>query len=234
VFPKERLVNTTILYKIAEALPNRTRDQIWKKMKSMGYVWDKDFREEVSENNPYPDHGKKWTEEEIGLFPENKTVNKEILEEVIAKLPRRKPSSIWPKMKKEGYIWEAEEEKPSLAMTKEGEVILAHTPEEKFAISLVYELGFRQPSRLSKQPTLQPYITPSSDHNSYAIAECFNLTPDFTAGELYYAIGTRITPFPWEMEPIEEVAAAYRNRDQASIKAAAQALHAKLERYLNG
>lgn len=231
-FPTERVVNRVILAELADKL-SRSRDQVWKKLKSRGYVWDKDFQEEATEANPYPDHGKKWTAEELALFPKDKLVNAEILEQVQALFPRRKPTSIWPKMKKEGYIWDKpEEEKSELAMTSEGEVILAHTPEEEYVLSIAYELGFRQPSRGS-QPTLEPHLKSTGEQRPN-IAERFDLPEDFTAGELYYAIGTRITPFPWEMEPIEEVAAAYRNRDQTSIRAAAQALHDKLGKYLNG
>jgi hypothetical protein len=230
-FPTERVVNKLILAAVAEKL-SRSRDQVWRKMKSRGYVWDKDFKEEATEDNPYPDHGKKWTPEELALFPEDKLVNAEILEKVQALFPRRKPTSIWPKMKKEGYVWDkVEEEKPQLD-TAEEEASLTHTPQENFVLSLAYELGFRAPTRGSAY-ALEPYLNPTSNERA-SIANKFDLPEDFTSGELYYAIGTRITPFPWEMEPIEEVATAYRNRDQASVKAAAQALYDKLGKYLNG
>lgn len=230
-FPAERVVNKLILSELANKLAPKSKDQIWKKMKSLGYIWDKDFQEEATDDNPYPDHGKKWTPEELALFPEGKLVNAEILEKVQALFPRRKPTSIWPKMKKEGYFWD-KEEKPQLAMTNDGEIILAHTPQENFVLSLAYELGFRTPTRGSAY-ALEPYLNPTSNDRD-AIASKFGLPEDFTSGELYYALGTRITPFPWEMEPIDEVATAYRNRDQKSIMEAAKALHSKLEKFING
>ena len=228
-FPTERLVNKAILVELANTI-GRSRDQLWKKMKSQGYVWDKDFKEEVSEDNPYPDHGRIWTEEELALFPKNKLVNAEILEQVQALLPRRKPTSIWPKMKKEGYVWDGDESaKPQIATNH---AILERTPEENFVLSLAYELGFRAPSRGSAY-ALEPYLKPTTNERE-AIASKFDLSEDFTSGELYYALGTRITPFPWEMEPIQEVALAYRNRDSKSIMEAAKALHSRLEEFING
>lgn len=115
LFPREQLVNTDILNKLSDKLPSRHKDQIWKKLKSRGYIWDKEYKPEASEDNPYPDHGKKWTLEETSLFPKEKEVTADILAEVQAKLPRRKPSTIWPKMKKEGYIWVKEEEEATVA-----------------------------------------------------------------------------------------------------------------------
>lgn len=110
LFPREQVVNSQILAELSDKLPTRHKDQIWRKLKSQGYIWDKGFVAEQTEDNPYPDQGKKWTAEELKAFPEAKEVNAEILAQVQAKLPRRKPSAIWPKMKKEGYIWVKEEE----------------------------------------------------------------------------------------------------------------------------
>ena len=226
-FPTDRLVNTRILYELAEKLPNRSRDQIWRKMKSHGYIWDKDFVQEATEDNPYPDHGKKWTVEELALFPLDKNVDEKILKEVQALFPRRKPSSIWPKMKKEGYIWVKTEDEEA---TEQKESVLLSN-EDKFAISLAYEIGFRFPER--NVISMEPYLSKPENRRD-EIASKFNLDENFTQGELYYAIGTRITPFPWEMEPIPEIATAYKTRNPKEILAAAKALHAKLEEYLNG
>lgn len=227
-FPADRNVNSTTLAQLAKKL-NRNRDQLWKKLKASGYVWNKDHIEEVSEEQPYPDHGKKWTAEELALFPGDKTVNEEILAKVQAALPRRKPSSIWPKMKKEGYVWEASE---TPEHTSEGEIVPTRSPEENFVLSLAYELGFRKPTRGSTY-SLEPYLE-ATENNRADIAKRFNLPEDFTSGELHYSITNRITPFPWEMDSIPEVAKAYRDRDSASILEAAKALHAKLEAYING
>lgn len=224
-FPSERVVNTLILQEVAEKLPNRSKDQIWKKMKSRGYIWDKDFKAEATEENPYPDHGKKWTAEELSRFPADKNVDAEILKEVQALFPRRKPSSIWPKMKKEGYIWIPSEE------IKEEEVISSLSSEEELIFSIAYELGFRKPEK--GITGLQPYLQKPADRRS-DIANKFDLPEDFTQGELHYAIGTRITPFPWEMEPIPEVVTAHHYRDHNSILEAAKALHSRLEAFING
>jgi hypothetical protein len=223
-FPTDKVVNKVILAAVSTQL-SRNRDQVWKKMKSLGYTWDKDFVVEITEDNPYPDHGKLWTTEELALFPKDKVVNEEILNQVRALFPRRKPTSIWPKMKKEGYIWDVQE------LPTTNEVISARTPEEEYVLSLAHEMGFSVPQR--GQPSLSPTLKNITSHRE-KIAQDFQLSDDFTSGELYYALGTRITPFPWEMEPIKEVATAYRNRDQASIYAAAKALHNKLEEFLNG
>lgn len=227
VFPSNKLVNKKILLEITEKLPNRHRDQVWKKLKSMGYVWDKEYTEEQSDDNPYPDHGKPWRKEEMAHFPENKFVTKEILAQVQAALPRRKPSSIWPKMSKEGYIWQAE-----VAEAQETPQLPEISREENFVLDIAYELGFKSPQIGSRQPTLSPAI--KRDPNKEAIADHFDLTDDYTSGDVYYALQKRVTPFPWEMSHSEEIAEAYKKRDSASIKEAAKVLHARLESYLNG
>lgn len=219
-FPREKVVNKVMLYSLEDKLAPRTRDEIWHKMLKMGYTWDKSFKEEVTEDNPYPDHGKKWTKEEMAVFPEDKLVTAEILDEVIAKIPRRKPTSIWPKMKKEGYIWQAAE--------KEEEAVIEAQPvmseDEAYVLGIASELGFNK--------MLAPNISVSSDRTQ--IADQFDLEDEFTSGELLYAITNRISPFPWDMTPLPEVAKAYRTNKQADKMEAAKALYAKIGKFING
>lgn len=223
-FPTEKEVNKPILYALADKL-GRDKNHLWKKMKSMGYIWVKSVPE-VTKDNPYPMHGLKWTDEELALFPAEKEVTTEILNEIIAKIPMRKPSSIWPKMKKEGYIWVSDE--PEVT---EQQVVKGLSKDELYVLSLAYELGFRKPE--SGSISLEPQLTNVEDHRA-KIAKKFYLPDDFTSTDLFLALNARITPFPWEMEPLEEVQAAYRNRDQASILEAAKVLHSRLERFING
>lgn len=225
-FPTERVVNKAVLADLASKLPDRDKSQIWKKLKAKGYLWDKDFVEEVSEANPYPDHGKKWTDAELAHFPKEKEVTKEILEEVQALLPRRKPSSIWPKMKNEGYTWVAEEKETSTEV-----VAQELSKEEKYILSLAYELGFRKAG--IGHTSLEPQLTNVEDHRA-EIAKKFYLPEDFTSTQLSYAITTRMSPLPWEMEMIPELLTAYASKDRDSILAAAKVLHAKLGRFING
>lgn len=226
-FPTDRKVDKSILSEVAEKL-RRDKNTVWKKMKSLGYEWVK--TEAVpTDDNPYPMHGLKWTEEELAHFPEAKEVTKEILDEVIAKISLRKPSSIWPKMKKEGYIWVAPEEdkvKPDLKIEE------TLTEDEKYVLSLAHELGFRSKNS-QKSPAIEPGLEDKYGHKD-KIASDFNLPVWFTSGELYYAIGQRISPFPWEMSYQEEVAIAYAKRDKKSIMEAAKVLHQALEEYING
>ena len=224
-FPTEKEVNKSILYALADQL-GRDRNYLWKKMKSLGYVWVKSETLKPTEDNPYPMHGLKWTAEELALFPKEKEVNKDILEKVQALIPLRKPSSIWPKMSKEGYVWVNDE--PEVT---EQQVVKGLSKDELYILSLAYELGFRKPE--SGSISLEPQLTNVEDHRG-EIAKKFYLPNDFTSTDLFLALNARITPFPWEMEPLEEVQTAYRNRDQASILEAAKALHSKLERFING
>ena len=229
-FPTEMRVDKTILHALAEEL-GMDKNQLWRKMKSLGYTWVKSETLEPTEDNPYPMHGLKWTEEELALFPEDKEVTKEILEGVVAKIPLRKPTSIWPKMKKEGYTWVAPEESSD---TQQTEVRIAPTltEDEKYVLSLAHELGFREKNN-QKSPTIKPGLEDKYGYNEQ-VAIDFNLPIDFVSGELYYAIGQRISPFPWEMNHCEEIATAYRDRDKKSIMEAAKALHQRLEEFING
>lgn len=218
-FPAEKVVNKVILHSLEDKLSPRTRDEIWVKMKAMGYIWDSGFKEEVSDENPYPDHGKKWAKEELALFPVDRLVTAEILDDIIAKIPRRKPTSIWPKMKKEGYIWQAAEKE---------EVVTQAQPtlseNEAYVLGIASELGFNK--------LLAPNINVSSDRTQ--IADQFDLEDEFTSGELLYAITNRISPFPWDMTPLPEVAKAYRTNKQADRMEAAKALYAKIGKFING
>lgn len=228
-FPTEMKVDKAILYAVADAL-SRDKNHLWKKMKSMGYIWEKSAVAEPTDDNPYPMHGQKWTSEELALFPVSKEVTKEILEGIVAKIPLRKPSSIWPKMKKEGYIWIAPEEDEVAPAKQPVEEML--TEDEKYALSLAHELGFRT-NNSQKSPALKPGLEDKYGCKD-RIATDFDLPADFTSGELYYAIGNRISPFPWEMNYCEEIATAYRKRDKESIRKAAKALHQTLEEFING
>ena len=219
LFPKTQKVDKAMLLELTEKLEFRDKNAIWKKLKSMGHVWVKTEIEEPTEDNPYPMHGKLWTDEETAMFPVNKIVTKEIIDEVAAKLPLRKPSSIWPKMKKEGYVWE-QQEAPVNPLTSD----------EKYILSLAHELGFRAQRGV---PSLDPQLKGVEDHREQ-IARNFNLDEDFTSGELYCAIGGRISPLPWDMANYPEVATAHRKRDPESILAAAKVLHKALEAYING
>lgn len=224
-FPVEKEVNKPILHALAHQL-GRDKNYLWKKMKSLGYVWVKSETLEPTVDNPYPMHGLKWTAEELALFPKEKEVDKDILEKVQALIPLRKPSSIWPKMSKEGYIWVNKE--PEVT---EQQVVKGLSKDELYVLSLAYELGFRKSE--SGSISLEPQLTNVEDHRK-EIAKKFYLPDDFTGTDLFLAINARITPFPWEMEPLVEVQAAYRNRDSTSILEAAKALHSKLERFING
>ena len=227
-FPTNKKVDKDILSEVAEKL-HRDKNTVWKKMKSLGYEWVK--TEAVpTEDNPYPMHGLKWTEEELTHFPEAKEVTKEILDEVIAKIPLRKPSSMWPKMKKEGYIWVAPEEPAKPIEEQKVEETL--TEDEKYVLSLAHELGFRVKND-QKSPAIEPGLEDKYGYKN-RIATDFELSQDFTSGELYYAIGQRISPFPWEMNHCDEVAQAYAKRDKESIMKAAKALHQILEEFING
>jgi hypothetical protein len=229
-FPTERRVDKTILTALAGKL-GRDKSNLWRKLKSLGYVWVKsEALSEPTDDNPYPMHGLKWTGEELAHFPEDKEVTKEILDEVAAKIPLRKPSSIWPKMKKEGYIWIAPEEPAKPVVEQVVEETL--TEDEKYVLSLAHELGFRT-SHNKKSPNIEPGLEDKYGCKD-RIATNFNLPADFTSGELFYAIGQRITPFPWDMEHQEEIAKAYRDRDRKSILEAAKALHQTLEEFING
>lgn len=228
LFPKTQKVDKAMLAELAEKLEFRDKNAIWKKLKSMGHVWIKTEIEEPTEDNPYPMHGKLWTEEELALFPTDKIVTKEIIDELAAKLPLRKPSSIWPKMKKEGYVWEQQEEK---VVAKSIEVNPLSN-NEKYVLSIAHELGFRAQTQRGV-PSLEPQLTGVEDCREQ-IASKFNLPEDFTGGELYCAIGGRISPLPWDIASFPEVATAHRKRDPESILAAAKVLHKALEAYING
>lgn len=231
-FPTEMKVDKLILHSLAEKL-GRDKNNLWKKMKSLGYVWVKSTEPlKATEDNPYPMHGQKWTDEELALFPQEKEVTKEILDEVIAKIPFRKPSSIWPKMKKEGYIWVAPEEPVTATLKQVFEDAPTLTEDEKYVLSLAHELGFRKRNN-QKSPAIEPGLEDKYSCRDRIVTD-FGLKEGFTSGELYYAIGHRITPFPWEMERIPEVAEAYAKRDSKSVLEAAKALHARLEEFING
>lgn len=227
-FPLEdKVVNKLILSNIAARIPNKSRDQIWRKMKSIGYVWDKDFQAEITEDNPYPDHGKKWTAEEIALFPVDRNVTAEILEGIQALFPRRKPSSIWPKMKKEGYVWVSEEKEEAAAPEQQ-----SLSKEESYVLSLAHELGFSATTKRG-EPSLAPGLKNVQDHRE-EIAANFNLSKDFNSGELLYALIARISPFPWDSAEYPEVTKAYKDRSRESTLEAAKVLHKALESYING
>jgi len=231
-FPTEMKVDKLILHSLADKL-GRDKNTLWRKMKSLGYVWVKSTEPlEATEDNPYPMHGQKWTDEELALFPQEKEVTKEILDEVITKIPFRKPSSIWPKMKKEGYIWVAPEEPQQPTLPPVINAIEILTEDEKYVLSLSHELGFRKRNN-QKSPAIEPGLEDKYGYKD-RIATDFGLSEAFTGGELYYAIGQRISPFPWDMNYCEEIAIAYRKRDKQSIMAAAEALHARLEEFING
>lgn len=222
LLPSNKVFDKAILLDLASKLTTRTRDEIYRKLKASGYTWDSTTPEEPTEDNPYPDHGKKWTKEETSKFPENKEVTPEILAEVQALLPRRKPTSIWPKMKSEGYIWVApEEDKVQAPINKD----------EAYILSLAYELGFRASSERG-QPTLSPAL-PKQEDLRPQIAKNLNLPEDFNSGELLYAIVERVSPFPWDSGR-KELAQAYKTRDKEDIRAAAEKLHTALGYYLNG
>lgn len=216
-FPQNRVVNKAILYELEEVL-GRPRDQIWRQMKSQGYTWDANYTEEATDDNPYPDQGKKWTQEEINLFPIEKLVNQEILESVCQLIPRRKSSAIWAKMKKEGYIWQKEEKPTEAAQT--------FSSDEAYVLAVAQELGFSGKCKAQLQPLIN--ITERRED----IADQFDLTDDFTQGELLYSIVQRISPLPWEMNHIPEVAQAYKTGK--GILEAAKALHKELEEFING
>jgi hypothetical protein len=126
LFPENKVVNSLVMKELTDKIPGKTRNVIWQKLKESGYIWDKSFSAESSDDNPYPDHGKKWTQEEIARFPQNKEVTAEILAEVQALIPRRKPTSIWPKMKSKGYVWagaeEVETKSPSVVQNSIGKL----------------------------------------------------------------------------------------------------------------
>lgn len=224
LLPSNKIFGKSTLLDLTSKLPTRTRDEIYRKLKASGYTWDSTTPEETTEDNPYPDHGKKWTKEEISKFPENKEVTPEILAEVQALLPRRKPTSIWPKMKSEGYIWVAPEEDKVQEAT-------SLNKEEAYVLSLAYELGFRT-SNERGQPTLSPAL-PKQEDLRPQIAKNLNLPEDFNSGELLYAIVERVSPFPWDSGR-KEIAQAYKTRDKDDIRAAAEKLHTALGYYLNG
>lgn len=223
LFPEETIFNKAILLELTNKLPTRTRDEVYRKLKSSGYTWDPATPEEATEENPYPDHGKRWTKEEISRFPKEKEVTPEILEEVQKLFPRRKPTSIWPKMKSEGYIWVAPEE------SKEETYTLSK--EESYVLSFAYELGFRSSTERG-QPTLSPAL-PKPEDLRPQIAKNFELPEDFNSGELLYAIIERLSPFPWDSGR-KELAQAYKTRAPEDIRAAAEKLHTALGYYLNG
>lgn len=225
LFPKAQKVDKAMLLELTEKLEFRDKNAVWRKLKSMGHIWVKTEIEEPTDDNPYPMHGKLWTEEELALFPTDRIVTKEIIDEIAAKIPLRKPSSIWPKMKKEGYVWEQQEE-----VVAKAPVVNTLTSNEKYILSLAHELGFRAQRGV---PSLDPQLNGVEDCREQ-IASKFNLPEDFTGGELYCAIGSRISPLPWEMANFPEVAQAHRKRDPESILAAAKVLHKALEAYING
>lgn len=223
LFPEETVFNKAILLDLTNKLPTRTRDEVYRKLKSSGYTWDSESPEEPTEENLYPDHGKRWTKEEINRFPRDKEVTPEILEEVQKLFPRRKPTSIWPKMKSEGYIWVTPEEDKK-------EEAHSISEEESYVLSFAYELGFRASTERG-QPTLSPAL-PKPEDLRPQIAKNFNLPEDFNSGELLYAIIERLSPFPWDSSR-KELAQAYKTRAPEDIRAAAEKLHAALGYYLN-
>lgn len=228
LFPREEKVNKAILEDLARKLKPRDKNSIWKKMKSMEYVWESTISE-PTEDNPYPNHGKLWTAEELAQFPTEKLVNKEILDEVTTKIPLRKPTSIWPRMKKDGYIWDAPEEEET---AKEIVETIQLSEDEKYVLSFAHELGFRSKAQRGS-PALNPGLKEVEDYRE-KISVDFELPLDFTSGELYYAVGNRISPFPWDSFNHPEIVKAYRDRDRKSILEAAKVLHQALEDYING
>jgi hypothetical protein len=224
LLPKEVVFNKATLLDLMSKLPTRTREEIYKKLQASGYKWESTAPEEATEDNPYPDSGKKWTKEEISLFPENKEVTSEVLAEVQALLPRRKPTAIWPKMKSEGYIWVSTVEDKIQEVTPLNK-------DEAYVLSLAYELGFRA-SNERGQPTLSPAL-PKQEDLRPQIAKNLNLPEDFNSGELLYAIIERVSPFPWDSGR-KEIAQAYKTRSKEDIRAAAEKLHTALGYYLNG
>lgn len=228
LFPREEKINKAILESLAQKLKPRDKSSIWRKLKSMEYVWEATAAE-PTEDNPHPNHGKLWTAEELAQFPAEKLVNKEILYEVIAKIPLRKPTSIWPRMKKDGYIWDTPEEEETVKETVE---IVQLSDDEKYVLSFAHELGFRSKAQRNS-PSLNPGLKDVADYRE-KISVDFELPLDFTSGELYYAVGNRISPFPWDSFSHPEIAKAYRDRDRKSILEAAKVLHQALEDYING
>jgi hypothetical protein len=234
VFPEDKNVDSKVLTQVAQSLPLRNKNSIWKKMKSLGYVWIKSELDLTpTEENPYPMHGKPWTQEEINLFPENKTVNEEILRETQAKLPLRKPSSIWPKLKTLGYVWEASE-RPVEVVTQSPEL----NKDAEYLVSFLNELGFRKANFENRGTTvlgISAFDTFDTKPNCREeISTKYSLPEDFNSRQLIYAVNSIGTVFPWEMNLIPEILEAQKNPTTQNIKAAALALNNKLEKYLNG
>jgi hypothetical protein len=138
LFPDNKIVNSAVVQELVEKLPGKTRNVVWNKLKERGYIWDKSFSAEATEDNPYPDHGKKWTKEETAKFPKDKVVTPEILAEVQALLPRRKPTSVWSKMKTEGYVWVEEGETKSPSVTPAS---ISHFKTEDLILELISRLS---------------------------------------------------------------------------------------------
>lgn len=234
-FPQDKNVDSKVLSEVAQKLPLRNKTSIWKKLKSLGYIWVKtELDLTPTEDNPYPMHGKPWTQEEIDQFPAAKIVNEEILGQTKARIPLRKPTSIWPKMKTLGYIWEEKEQVEAAPV----EVVKELTPDAQYLVSLLHELGFRNPSFQKRGvTTLDMDAFKAFDietNRREEIAKKYDLPEDFNSRQLHYAIGSISTVFPWEMSPLPEMLAAQKDPTILNIKAAAQALKARLEDYLNG
>lgn len=211
VLPSNSQIDAELLSEISERLPQRHRDEVWLKLKSRGCVWTK------NSEDLYPDHGKKWTKEETDLFPTDLNVTKEILAEVTAKLPRRKPDNIWPKMKKMGYIW-VPEEKPSEVKPAE---------ETELATCIAAEIGFSRRAKTRLEPAFD-----APDRRD-EIAKLLELPQDFTQLELIKALQARVTVFPWEMQVTEAQVVAIREPTYDNKVVAARELIRKLEEFLS-
>ena len=234
-FPEDKNVDSKILSEIAQRLPLRNKNSIWKKLKSLGYIWIKsDADLTPTEDNPYPMHGKPWTQEEIDQFPVTKIVNVDILKETQDKIPLRKPTAIWPKMRTLGYIWEEKESVEAAPV----DVVKELSPDAQYLVSFLHELGFRNPSFQKRGVTtlgmdaFKAFDIETNHHDE--IAEKYDLPKDFNSRQLHYALGSVSTAFPWEMSLLPEMLAAQKDPTILNVKAAAQALKARLEDYLNG
>ena len=217
LFPKTTEVTAEILKPLAAKLSVDSR-ALWNVLKARGHVWSTDSSEGGSQlSQEYPMHGKPWTNAELALFPADKTVpvTKEVLNEIIAKIPTRKPTSIWPRMKKEGYIWDTESEEATTE-TKIGD-------DEALVLSIAYELGFKS-TRKPGQRTLTPELKNVEDRREQ-IAKKFELSKDFTSAELLYKIMMTLSPLPWDQQGYPEVLEAYRNPTHENKKKAAKVLY---------
>jgi hypothetical protein len=229
LLPKDKNVTSDVLKHLCSILPHLTRDQIWGKLNREGYKWVKqesNYNQTPTEDNPYPNHGKPWTKEEIDHFPQDKVVTQEILDSVCNKI-YRKPGAIWKKMTEQGYSWHKVQEE-----TQE----LSNSAQR--LISFLHELGFRAASAKYRGlpnlnvDTSEAFNIEIPDHRQ-SFAKNFHLPEDFNNRQLYYALGSRLSALPWDATTIPEVLEAQGNNSEENVRAAAIALKKRLEDFLN-